>query len=370
MKKKKLLIENICSAVVFLFLISNSYAAVSKTTYPVVFAHGMGGFDTILGYNYWGNDYGVFVGDPCDSFLEVSCNPNINDSQKSFVAQVQPLHNSEFRGAQLADQIEGYMATTGVKYVNLVGHSQGGMDIRKAAKVLYQRKGYQVVKVAMSISSPHRGSPLGKYVLQMGTLGDILKFIFNLYGDIVYTKGNDTVEALMQFVYDDYSPDDGKITGAKVYNQNYPVSSQYAARYVSVMTAQKGLDLNPLLLIVKVLYDIDGNGYCIDDCDNDGVAGCGNGIKDDLDDDGLVGINSQQMGYRLKYTEVFLGQDYLTTDTNLGYVGNINYPNELQMTSTADLINQDHMDVIGLGPDTFDEMEFYAAIFDYIAYYD
>jgi hypothetical protein len=28
------------------------------------------------------------------------------------------------------------------------------------------------------------------------------------------------------------------------------------------------------------------------------------------------------------------------------------------------------MDVIGLPPDTFDEMEFYAAIFDYIANYD
>jgi hypothetical protein len=40
------------------------------------------------------------------------------------------------------------------------------------------------------------------------------------------------------------------------------------------------------------------------------------------------------------------------------------------MTSTSSVINQDHMDVVGVGPDTFDEPEFYAAIFNYIATYD
>jgi len=51
-------------------------------------------------------------------------------------------------------------------------------------------------------------------------------------------------------------------------------------------------------------------------------------------------------------------------------VGNLNAPTAAQMTSAADIINQDHLDVIGVGPDTFDEMEFYASIFDYIAYFD
>ena len=37
------------------------------------------------------------------------------------------------------------------------------------------------------------------------------------------------------------------------------------------------------------------------------------------------------------------------------------------MTSHAWKINQDHLDVIGVPPDTFDEMEFYAAITDFIA---
>ena len=53
-------------------------AGAARTTYPVVFAHGMGGFDNILGYDYWGDDYGTFVGDPCDAFLEVYCNGDID----------------------------------------------------------------------------------------------------------------------------------------------------------------------------------------------------------------------------------------------------------------------------------------------------
>jgi hypothetical protein len=40
------------------------------------------------------------------------------------------------------------------------------------------------------------------------------------------------------------------------------------------------------------------------------------------------------------------------------------------MTSTSSVINQDHLDVVGVPPDTFDEMEFYAAVIDYIGYYD
>ncbi len=348
------------------------FATVPRTTYPVVFAHGMAGFDDILGYDYWGNDYGVFVGDPCDAFLEVTCNGNIDKNQKSFIAQVQPFHSSEYRGTQLANQIESYMATTGTTYVNIVGHSQGGLDLRKAAKVLYQRKGYKVVKVALSISSPHRGSPVAKYILDLGPgLTSVLNALATIYGNVVYKSGNDCYASAKQLVYNDYSASDGVTTGMKVFNNSYPVSSTYAARWVSIITAQTGLDVNPALFLLRNgFYNIDGDGYCTDDCDNDGAAGKGDGTRTDLDDDGLVGINSQQMGYRLKRTEVFLGQDYLSTDTGLGYVSSINYPNSAQMTSSADIVNQDHLDVIGVGPDMFDEMEFYASVFDYIAYYD
>jgi len=347
-------------------------AAAAKTTYPVVFAHGMGGFNDILGFDYWGDDYGTFVRDPCDEFLGILCNPDIDSHQKAYVSQVQAFQSSEVRGLDLANDIEGFMATAGASRVNLIGHSQGGIDVRKAARVLYERKGRTVVDVLISISSPHRGSPVAKYILDLGPgVTSVIAALANYYGNVIYQSGNDAYAGAKQLVYDDYAPGDGAVTGMKAFNLAYPVDSRYASRYGSFITAQTGLSVNPaLFLLVQGFYDIDGNGYCADDCDHDGAGGMGNGVRSDWDDDGLVGINSAQMGYRLKYQEIPFSLDYVSTDYNLGYVGSLNAPSSAQMTSTADVIDQDHVDVIGVPPDTFDEMEFYASIIDYIAYFD
>lgn len=80
-----------------------------------------------------------------------------------------------------------------------------------------------------------------------------------------------------------------------------------------------------------------------------------------------MGINSQQMGYRLKHNSCTLCLDYITQDSTTGNVTNLNAPTSTQMTSASSVINQDHLDVVGVPPDTFDEMEFYAAIFNFIA---
>ncbi len=359
-------------AVSALGLASAAFAGAQKTTYPVVFAHGMGGFDNLLGYDYWGDDYGTFVGDPCDELFEVYCNEDISSTQKAYVAQVQAFQTSEVRGLDLANDVEGFMATAGASYVNLVGHSQGGIDIRKAARVLRERRGYTPVKVLISVSSPHRGSPVAKYILNLGPgVTSVVDALARYYGNAIYQSGNDGVAGAKQLVYDDYSATDGQTTGLKAFNATYPVSATYAARYGSFITAQHGINVNPALYLLKQFaYDIDGDGYCVDDCDKDGAGGAGDGVKDEDDDDGLVGINSQQMGYRLKYTENLLSFDSVTTDSNLGYVTNLNAPTSAQMTSGADVIIQDHLDVVGVGPDTFDEPEFYAAIIDYIATYD
>ncbi len=338
-----------------------------KTRYPIVFAHGLAGFDNILGFDYWGDDYGAYVLDPCDSFFEFTCNRDIDTRQKSFVSAVQPLHNSEVRGTQLADNIESYMATTGVSHVNLVSHSMGGIDSRKAAKVLQLRKGYTVVKTHVSISSPHRGSPVAKFILD-NFRGTIVEVLANFYGNVVYAPGNDAIEAAKQLIYDDYEAD-GKTTGMKDFNRLYPATGaiDHAA---SIMTAQNGLSVNPALwLLSEGLYDIDGDGYCVDDCDGDGAAGSGDGNANERDDDGLVGINSQQQGERLRYYERWWDLDsvYGTSGSSTGVVSDLNRPNATQMTSLNYVVNQDHLDVIGIGPDTFDEMEFYAAITDYIA---
>jgi pimeloyl-ACP methyl ester carboxylesterase len=346
-----------------------AHAGAARTTYPVVFAHGMAGFNNILGYDYWGDDYGTFVGDPCDELFEVYCNGDLDSGQKAYVAQVQPFQTSEVRGLDLANDIEGFMATAGASRVNLVGHSQGGLDLRKAARVLYERRGYTVVSQAISISSPHRGSPVAKYILDLKPgVSSVIAALAQYYGDIIYQSGNDAFAGAKQLVYNDYSSTDGLTTGLRAFNTKYPVDSRYASRYSSLITAQDGLSVNPALYLLNSLfYDIDGDGHCVDDCDNDGAGGRGDGSRNESDDDGLVGVNSQQMGYRLRYSENAFSLDTISTNTTLGYASSLNAPTAAQMTSMADVINQDHMDVIGVGPDTFDEMEFYAAIFNYIA---
>jgi pimeloyl-ACP methyl ester carboxylesterase len=363
---------SVFTVLVALALATQAQAGADRTTYPVVFAHGMAGFDDILGYDYWGDDYGTFVGDACNELFETSCNGDLDAGQKAYVAQVPAFQTSEVRGLDLANDVEGFMATAGASYVNLIGHSQGGIDVRKAARVLFERRGYTVVKVLISVSSPHRGSPVAKYILDLRPgVTSVIGALATYYGDIIYQAGNDGIAGAKQLVYNDYSATDGKTTGMRAFNQTYNVDSRYATRYGSIITAQDGLGVNPALyLLSEFLFDIDGDGACTDDCDNDGAGGRGNGVASGTDDDGLVGINSQQMGYRLRYDQVSFVFDQVYTDLDRGHVSNLNAPTSTQMTSSANIVVQDHLDVVGVGPDTFDEMEFYAALIDYIAAYD
>lgn len=382
--KKKVLILCFISLALCLTT-SMAFARATKTVNPVVFAHGMMGFDQLLGIDYFGNDYGVFVGDACDQFLETTCNSKIDRKQKAFAADVNPFQSSEYRGLQLADDIESYMATVGADGVNIIGHSQGGMDGRKAAKLLYDRKGRQVVKVLISISSPHRGSPVAKNVLDKGEGGfnAIVNWAANyLYNSIAFVEKGDFFASMKTLMYDDADSADGEVTGCKAFNNNYPMDNNVIKYYGSLITAQQGA-MSPVLLALSLIVplDIDGDGWCgnVDamgdqmDCDDDGAAGSGDGEFDDTDDDGLVGINSQQMGYRLTYKSSFWTGSYFTEDKSTGYVSNLNKPSMVQATSYSSVIPYDHVDVCGLGiipyaiADDFDEMQFYADLIDYIA---
>ncbi len=351
---------------------SQALAAAARTAHPVVFAHGMGGFNNILGFDYWGDDYGTFVGDPCDGFLELVCNPFLDDRQRTFIAQVQAFESSEVRGLDLSEDIEGYLATTGVGSVNIIGHSQGAIDARKAARVLYERRGYTAIKVLVSVSGPHRGSPVARYMLDQGPgVTSVADALATYFGDTVYESGNDAQAGARQLVYDDFDPDDDQVTGMKAFNAAYPVDARYVARSVSVVTAQDGLSVNPaLFLLGQFLFDIDGNGFCEDDCGTDGIAGRGDGVSGEADDDGLVGINSQQLGFRLRFRERLIGFHPISVDEELGFVGALNAPSREQATSAASVLQQDHFDVVGVGPDTFNEMGFYAALIDSIARFD
>ena len=389
------------AALAALVMTSPLYAEQAQVTrYPVVLAHGMAGWDSIGGHHYFGNDWGDSVGDSCQ-FLEINgCNEWIKGSQspKTVAFQVSSLNNSEVRGNELFNQVLSFMATTGYSHVNLVGHSQGGFDIRKVAHRLKAHYGQARVGAMISISSPHRGTPYAKRILDLyarnGTAfcralppnpdgtDPCVGAIANI-GDLLFdfatgrsTESNDIIAAVLQLVHEDYDANDGVVTGAKVFNQNYNVAG--VASYVgSIITRQDNLSLNPVLGTIHAVIGLnaDGDGYCVGDCNNDGAAGQGDGSIYDMDDDGLVGLNSQQMGYRIKYTEddwtcrwygCWDPLDTMTQVSGTGYVSDINNPSSTQMTSHEGAMSQDHLDVISIGPDTLDEFEVYAGLFNFI----
>ncbi len=321
-------------------------AGASRSTYPVVFAHGMGAIDNFLGFFYFGDDYGAFVGRPCAEAVSFSCNPYLDPGQQAYAARVTPFHSSEARGVQLADEIESVLATSGGSAVNIVGHSQGGLDARKAAYVLKARHGRPMVRVLLTVSTPHRGSPAAQAILGLGAPADVLNFLVSIFGAFVRDPGNDGVAALRQWNNSDDSPADGVRTGMRGFNERYPNRSDVVGRYASVATAQRNESLHPALALARALHDIEG------------------------EDDGLVGIGSQQSGWRLHYNECQYCLNSFTTASDLGQIMDVNRATAEQLSSTRDILEQDHADVIGAGPDLFDENEFYAAAIHYIANYD
>lgn len=378
------------------------------TSHPVIFAHGMAGWDSLAGYHYFGEDlWGTFVGDSCQ-FMELNgCNDWLGSGQqaKAEAFQVSSLNSSEVRGEELYNHVRSFLATTGYSKVNFVGHSQGGFDMRKAAHRLKSFYGTAKVGAMISISSPHRGSPYAKRIMDLyarnaddvfcGALPPaangadaclqympaIADLLFD-FGTGATTASNDLIAAGLQLIYNDYDPNDGKVTGSKVFNENYNLAG--VAGYVgSIITAQDDGNVMPLLsgLSAIIGFNADGDGACTGDCDNDGASGQGDGSVYDMDDDGLVGINSQQIGTRLQYnpndwacSSWWLGicwssydpLDKFTEVASTGYVADVNAPTAVQMYSHEGKLSQDHLDVISLGPDTLDEEEFYAGLIDFI----
>lgn len=114
----------------------SSYA---KTKYPIVLAHGLGGFSEIAGVNYW---YGI----PKDL---------VANGGSVFVTQVASAQSSDVRGEQLLRQVQEIRAITGAAKVNLIGHSHGAQSIRYVAGVAPQQ-----VASATSVGGPNTGSPV------------------------------------------------------------------------------------------------------------------------------------------------------------------------------------------------------------------
>jgi triacylglycerol lipase len=144
--------------------------------YPLVFIHGF------LGGNRVGNFAGVQR-----HFGAKGC--------KALVAEVSPLNGVEFRARQFADQLNTFMALTGAVKVNIIAHSQGGLDSRYLiAKLGFADK---VASLSM-LSTPNRGTPLADRALRAAggpIRGIMLNSMLNLMAGVASTGGMATNDA-------------------------------------------------------------------------------------------------------------------------------------------------------------------------------
>ena len=142
--------------------------------YPVVLMHGMSGFGELklgpVGITYF------------DGVVE----DLTKRGESVFVTIVPPYDTSEERAKALSSQIDDILKRTGKAKVNLVGHSQGGMDARVITSPQGLGYGNRVASVT-TIATPHKGSKIADAVLGLvdnlpadvvdAITGDFLKLI-------------------------------------------------------------------------------------------------------------------------------------------------------------------------------------------------
>lgn len=169
-------------------------AGATRGRYPLVLAHGFFGFDEVgpLGY-FNGAD---------DALREAGF--------AAYVTAVEPIASSvDTRGPQLGREIACIAMLSGVAKINLVGHSQGGLDSRVvAADPLYSRW----VASVTTVSTPHRGTLIADAALGLLPEGEVsdalLDAIAEFWGYLVGAPESDAaVRASLQQLSATYSSD-------------------------------------------------------------------------------------------------------------------------------------------------------------------
>jgi triacylglycerol lipase len=156
--------------------------------YPIVLAHGFFGFEDFAGAGFINYFYGV------KTHLG-------NLGEKSvYTPAVDPFNSSEYRGKQLGAHIQKILADTNYAKVNIVGHSQGGLDARVVA---HDHPDW--IAAVVTVGTPHEGVPVADIALRIEPHSDAEKVIdalSKLAGRALYDSvGNETsmAAAIRQF---------------------------------------------------------------------------------------------------------------------------------------------------------------------------
>ena len=171
------------------------------TRHPIVLVHGWTGWSEVVAYTYF---YGV------TAHLEGLGYP-------VFVASLDPYNSVEVRSTQLAGQIDTFMADGHATRVNIIAHSQGGLDSRRVISTL----GYgDRVATLTTISTPHRGTPLTDIALENlpGPAMEVLASLLEWLGATTVESQSDAIasfeslsERHVQNNFNAANPDDPRV---------------------------------------------------------------------------------------------------------------------------------------------------------------
>jgi triacylglycerol lipase len=152
----------------------------SYTRFPLVLLHGMAGWDTLL------NVYTYFLG------VEDDLSGLGYDAHTTKVAM---LNDTLWRATELEGQLEQILVDTGARRLDLVAHSQGGLDARHFISSM----GHEAdVALLATVSTPHQGSALADGMLGLlgdGLAADLLEGIVNVIAGWIGGSENDVLKA-------------------------------------------------------------------------------------------------------------------------------------------------------------------------------
>ena len=115
----------------------------TKTRYPIVLAHGLFGFSSVAGVDYF---YGI------PSALRAK-------GATVYTPQVPAANTSEVRGEALLKYLRQIKATHGHQKFNLIGHSHGSHSVRYVAAVAPE-----LVASVLLVGGPNQGSVIARNI--------------------------------------------------------------------------------------------------------------------------------------------------------------------------------------------------------------
>ncbi len=148
--------------------------------YPVVLMHGMSGFGQLS------------LGPVSITYFDGVVTDLTKKGEAVYVTIVPPYDSSEARAQALSKQIDDILARTGKAKVNLVGHSQGGLDARVITSPQGLGYGDRVASVT-TVATPHHGSRVADAVI------GVLKY---LPADVVDSVTGDFLALVQKTAYE------------------------------------------------------------------------------------------------------------------------------------------------------------------------